>query len=240
MSSEYRIALVEDTFEDAETCASLLQQYATEKGMRFDVARFNNGETFLTEFKSQFDLIILDIELGDRNGIDVARVIRESDSDVIIMFATNLAKYAASGYEVSAIDYVLKPLRYPSFSLKLDRVSKKLGNKRTDPIVVRTEAGFVKIDLADTFYLEVFAHDILFHLSEQTVKTYGTLKKFEEQLREHHFYRCNSCYLVNAAKIESISQYDILLSNGETIKISHPRRKEFIGDFKRYIIEEGN
>lgn len=240
MANDYRIALVEDTAEDAENCISLLQQYAAEKDMHFDIAHFSNGETFLTEFKSQFDLIILDIELGDRNGIDVARVIRESDNEVMIMFTTNLAKYATNGYEVSAIDYILKPLRYPSFSLKFDRISKKLKSKQTDPIVVRTEAGFVKIDLADTLYLEVFAHDILFHLSESTVKTYGTLKKFEEQLRQHHFYRCNSCYLVNAAKIESIAQYDILLSNGETIKISHPRRKEFISDFKRYIIEEAN
>ena len=239
MPAEYQVALVEDTQEDADTCTALLEKYAQEKGLSFAITRFHNGETFLTQFKSQFDFIILDVELGDRNGIDVAKIIRETDNEVILMFVTYLAKYAANGYEVSAIDYALKPLKYPSFCLKLDRVVKRLASIEHDPIVVRTETGFEKLDLGNTFYIEVFGHDVIFHLSDKTVKTYGTLKKFEEMLAPHYFLRCNSCYLVNAAKIESIVQYDIVLSNGQSIKISHPKKKDFVNEFKHYILKKG-
>lgn len=239
MSKEYRIAIAEDTAEDAEAVRSLLMQYAKEYGYVFDIKVYSNGESFLTGFKSQFDFIILDVELGDRNGIDVARVIRKTDEDVIIMFQTNLGKYATSGYEVSAIDYVLKPLRYPSLSLKLGRVMRRLAAKADEAIVVKTESGYMKIDLSGLLYLEIFGHEVIFHEADRTTSAYGTLKQFEDRLRPHNFLRCNSCYLVNAAKIEGIMQYDILLSNGETIKASHPRRKEFVRDFKRFMLEKG-
>lgn len=236
-----RIAVVEDSADDLSNCLSLLNRYSKEKNISFDIQTFASGDAFLMRFKSQFDFIILDINLSAMNGIDVARKIREKDEEVIIMFATNLAKYATNGYEVDAIDFVLKPLSYASFYLRLERVMKKLGKKNDNFIVVPNEGGFNKIATNNILYVEVISHDIIFHLKEgDEITTSGTLKKFEEQLKNHWFIRCNSCYLVNAHNIKRVEKLDIQLANDEVIAISHPKKKGFMESFKKYIMEEGN
>ena len=241
MSDTYiNIAVVEDSADDLSNCLALLDRYSNEKHLKFDIQTFNSGDAFLMRFKSQYDFIILDINLSALNGIDVAITIREKDEEVIIMFATNLAKYATSGYEVDAIDFVLKPLSYASFYLRLERVMKKLKKKDDFFIVVPFEGGFNKISINDVLYVEVISHDIIFHLVDgNEITTSGTLKKYEEELKKHWFIRCNSCYLVNAHKIKRVEKLDIQLANDETIAISHPKRKGFMEAFKRYIIEEG-
>lgn len=238
--THYNIAVVEDSTDDLNNCLNLLNRYSKEKNIKFDIQTFASGDAFLMRFKSQYDLIILDINLSALNGIDVARSVREKDEEVIIMFATNLAKYATSGYEVDAIDFVLKPLSYASFYLRLERVMKKLGKKDNFFIVVPYEGGFNKIDVNDVLYVEVISHDIIFHLlTGDDITTSGTLKKYEEQLQKHWFIRCNSCYLVNARKIKRVEKLDILLVNNETIAISHPKKKGFMESFKKYVMEEG-
>ena len=238
---DIKIAVVEDSADDLSNCLSLLNRYSKEKNISFDIQTFASGDAFLMRFKSQYDFIILDINLSAMNGIDVARKIREKDEEVIIMFATNLAKYATNGYEVDAIDYVLKPLSYASFYLRLERVMKKLGKKNDNFIVVPNEGGFNKIETNNILYVEVISHDIIFHLKDnQEITTTGTLKKFEEQLRKQWFIRCNSCYLVNAHNIKRVEKLDIQLANDEIIAISHPKKKGFMESFKKYIMEEGN
>ena len=234
------VAIVEDSKEDLENCLSLLDQYSKEKNVSFDIQTFESGDAFLMRFKSQYDFIILDINLSAMNGIDVARTIRSKDEEVVIMFATNLAKYATKGYEVDAIDFVLKPLTYASFYLRLERVMKKLNKNPDSFLVVPSEGGFNKINLSDVLYVEVISHDIIFHMqNNDNITTSGTLKRYEEKLKDHWFIRCNSCYLVNARKIKRVEKLDIQLVNDEVIAISHPKKKSFMESFKRFVLEEG-
>ena len=235
-----KIAIVEDSIDDLNNCVSLLNCYSKEKQISFDIQTFQSGDAFLMRFKSQFDFIILDINLSAMNGIDVARSVREKDEEVIIMFATNLAKYATNGYEVDAIDFALKPLTYASFYLRLERVMKKLNKKSDSFLVVPCDGGFNKINISDVLYVEVISHDIIFHMmSGQNITTSGTLKKYDEKLKDLWFIRCNSCYLVNAHKIKRVEKLDIQLVNDEVIAISHPKKKSFMERFKKYVLEEG-
>ena len=234
------IAVVEDSIDDLNNCLSLLDKYSKEKNVQFDIQTFESGDAFLMRFKSQFDFIILDINLSAMNGIDVARSVRAKDEEVIIMFATNLAKYATNGYEVDAIDFALKPLTYASFYLRLERVMKKLNKKSDSFLVVPSDGGFSKINVNDVLYVEVISHDIIFHvMSGQNITTSGTLKKYDEKLKDLWFIRCNSCYLVNAHKIKRVEKLDIQLVNDEIIAISHPKKKSFMERFKKYVLEEG-
>ena len=239
-SIKINIAIVEDSAEDLKNCLSLLDIYSKEKNVTFDIQTFESGDAFLMRFKSQYDFIILDINLSAMNGIDVAKNVRMKDEEVVIMFATNLAKYATNGYEVDAVDFVLKPLTYASFYLRLERVMKRLSKKSDSFLVVPSEGGFNKININDILYIEVIAHDIIFHTaSGQNVITTGTLKKYEEKLKPYWFIRCNSCYLVNAHKIKRVEKLDIQLVNDEVIAISHPKKKSFMESFRKYVLEEG-
>ena len=234
------VAILEDSKEDLSNCLSLLDRYSKEKNVAFDIQTFESGDAFLMRFKSQFDFIILDINLSAMNGIDVARNIREKDEEVVIMFATNLAKYATRGYEVDAIDFVLKPLTYESFYLRLEKVMKKLNKKNDYFIVVPFDGGFNKININDVLYIEVISHDIIFHfVNGQDITTSGTLKKYEEQLKKYWFMRCNSCYLVNAHKIKRVEKLDIQLVNDKIIAISHPKKKSFMENFRKFVLSGG-
>ena len=234
------IAVVEDSADDLNNCLSLLDKYSKEKNVLFDIQTFESGDAFLMRFKSQYDFIILDINLSAMNGIDVARTIRTKDEEVVIMFATNLAKYATKGYEVDAVDFVLKPLTYASFYLRLERVMKRLNKKPDSFLVVPSDGGFSKINVAEVLYVEVISHDIIFHMSSgDKITTSGTLKKYEEKLKGLWFIRCNSCYLVNAHRIKRVEKLDIQLVNDEIIAISHPKKKSFMESFKKYILVEG-
>ena len=237
MDVSINIAIVEDSDNDASVAEEMLNRYAKDYSLSFNLTRYNAGGKFLSDYKNQFDFLILDINLDASNGIEIARRIREKDEDVLIMFMTNLAKYATYGYEVGAIDFVLKPLSYPSLSLKLDRVMKSLLGKKHDDIVVPTGRGFVRLRIDEILYVEIFGHDLVFHLLDREEKSYGTLKQYEEKLSRYGYYRCNSCYLVGSRQIQRIEKYDVLLRNGETIKISHPKRKAFLANFKRFILE---
>lgn len=235
-----KIAIVEDSPEDLSNCVALLEKYSSEKGLNFDIETFNSGDSFSMHYKSQYDFIILDINLSLSNGIDIARDIRLKDEEVIIMFATNLAKYATYGYEVDAIDFALKPLSYASFYLKLEKVMKRLSSRDNSFIMVVCKDGMYKLDISSILYIEVISHDIIFHLTNGTeMVTSGTLKKYEEELKSHWFLRCNSCYLVNARKIRRVDKLDIELVNGKMISISHPKRKAFVKAFKNYVMKGG-
>ncbi|MCQ2798669.1 MAG: LytTR family DNA-binding domain-containing protein [Bacilli bacterium] len=235
-----KIAIVEDSPEDLSNCVALLEKYSSEKGLNFDIETFNSGDSFSMHYKSQYDFIILDINLSLSNGIDIARDIRLKDEEVIIMFATNLAKYATHGYEVDAIDFALKPLSYASFYLKLEKVMKRLSSRDNSFIMVVCKDGMYKLDISSILYIEVISHDIIFHLTNGTeMVTSGTLKKYEEELKSHWFLRCNSCYLVNARKIRRVDKLDIELVNGKMISISHPKRKAFVEAFKNYVMKGG-
>ena len=238
--NKINVAVVEDSAEDLNNCVSLLNQYGKEKNLVFNIQTFETGGAFLLSFKSQFDFIILDINLATMNGIDLARTIRTKDEEVAIMFATNLAKYAAKGYEVDAIDFALKPLTYASFYLRLERIMKKI-QKRPDAYVTTYDSGvYTKTNIVDILYIEVISHDIIIHkVDGQNIKTYGTLKTYEETLTNRWFIRCNSCYLVNARYIKKVEKFEIVLSNDEKVEISHPKKKAFMERFKKYVLLEG-
>ena len=240
-SIKINVAIVEDSQEDLNNCLSLLERYSEEKHIALDVQTYESGDAFLMRYKSQYDFIILDINLSAMNGIDVARKIREKDEEVIIMFTTNLAKYATNGYEVDAIDFVLKPLTYASFYLRLERVFKKLRKKEDHFVVIQSAGSVYKVNVKDILYVEVIAHDVIFHmLNGDNIMTTGTLKKYEEELMKYWFIRCNSCYLVNAHLIKRVDKLDVVLINSEVVAISHPKKKSFMEKFKKYIMQEGD
>ena len=85
----------------------------------------------------------------------------------------------------------------------------------------------------------MISHDIIFHMTSGEITTSGTLKKYEEKLKDYWFIRCNSCYLVNARKIKRVEKLDIQLINDEIIAISHPKKKAFMESFRKYVLSEG-
>ena len=132
----YHIAIVEDEAAFAAQLQEYLEKYQEEHDVRFKISVFGDGEEILKDYQPLYDIILLDIEMPKVNGMQAAEQIREQDADVTLMFITNMAGYAIKGYEVGALDFVMKPVNYYTFSMKLTRVLKRTRQKARQEILL--------------------------------------------------------------------------------------------------------
>lgn len=126
-----RVAVAEDNPKDRERLLSFLKQYGEEKHVQIEVTEYTDGSELLEQYRPCYDVIFLDVEMPQMDGMKAAEKIRETDEEVILIFITNMAKYAIRGYEVQALDYVLKPVKYQAFSVKMDKVNRLAEKKKT-------------------------------------------------------------------------------------------------------------
>ena len=126
---------------EATRIAESLSRFAQEHDKTFSLHRFRNGLTFLSAENNRFDLVFLDVDMPVLDGIQTAKRLRERDSQVVLVFITKLFQYAVNGYEYDAADFIIKPLRYPSFSLKMEKLMKKYRQAEGKHIKLKYSGG---------------------------------------------------------------------------------------------------
>lgn len=233
-----RTAIVEDNEVQASTIAEHFKRYADEMGRIVEVSVFPSGEAFL-QCGDRFDLVFLDIELPEKDGLTVAEELRAVDGDVLIIFVTNLAQYAVKGYGVRAFDFIVKPLDYYSFALKMRRAFECLDNLCRRKIWIATRQGKQMIDADKLKYVEVMQHTLAFHMTDGTVNGTGTLKSVQTALMGLPFYLCNRCYLVNLHYVTQINGNTVTVG-GEVLQISIPKKKDFLTALNKFLAAGGS
>ncbi len=222
-----RVAVVEDDERCAEQMRQYLEEYQRETGQAVEVTVYADGEDLLEQYKPVFDVIFLDIQMPFVDGMTAAKYIRRQDPAVAIIFVTNLAQYAIQGYEVNALDYMLKPLNYFSFSQRLSRAVSNLKRREDDYIVVAVRGGAVRLDVGNILYVERQGHHLLIHTLGDTVTSQATIQQMEQALEGRRFFRCNKGCLVNLSAVDGV-QDACAMVHGENIPISRNRRQEFL------------
>lgn len=230
-----KIMILEDEKAESDRLMQYLSNYRDEHtGFEYIVSTYDRGISFLDAYKCDADLIFLDIRLPDLLGMEVAKRVRQADQNVMIVFVTNLTQYAIEGYSVEAFDYIVKPIQYSSFSAKLDRALRMLSYREPEiSLTFREKEGGKRVSAGIITYVEVCAHDLLFHTGEGAIKQWGTLSKYEALLKSAHFARCHTSYLVNLKFVRSIKKDSVDVA-GVLLPISRPRRKEFLAAFVQY------
>ena len=226
-----KIALIDDELQERENITNYLSTFSNSEGTAFDIKCFESGEQFLKEFRLVYDIIFLDIEMSGINGMETAKMIRLKDKSVSIIFITNSVSYAVDGYSVEAVDYILKPVIYMDFAMKLKKVLRKSN---------RTKDFFIKIDALDLiktmntseiYYVEVLGHYLIYHTKDGDIKSRGTMKEVTSRLIPYNFCRVHKCYLVNLnfvteVKTGSVTVLDQFLPLGRVYKDKF--KKEFM------------
>ena len=154
----FRIGIAEDDPSFQKTISEYIERYKKETNIDIQASFFQDGNELVFKYEPIYDVLLLDIEMPKMNGMDAAREIRKRDQRVLIIFITNMAQYAINGYEVGALDFVLKPIKYFSFSMKLEKALKSVKGQESVNILLEYKDGMKKVSSEEIVYVEIRDH----------------------------------------------------------------------------------
>lgn len=215
---EYTIAICDDSDADRQVIGAMVRRWAEASGCGVRIDEFPSAESFLFEYaeKKDYDILLLDIEMGAMDGVTMAKRLRGENDTVQIVFVTGYSDYISDGYDVAALHYLMKPVREEKLRSVLDRAAEKLAKNEK---VLNLELGgeMVRVPVYQIRYAEVFGNYVTVHaLHDYTVKM--PLGRLEEQLDER-FYRVGRSVLVNLMQVSRVSRTEIRLSDGTAIPL---------------------
>lgn len=228
------IAVLEDNEKDRAMIAEALKYVEEKENVSFSIKFFPNAMSFFVEAKYNYDIVLFDIEMPEMNGLEAAKKFRSINKCAVILFVTNMAQYALEGYQVNALDFIIKPIQKYEFALKMNRTISNTQKQTEKSILVGSEGETYVIPIRDICYIEVQGHYIIYHTLEAKYSEYSTLKDAEKKISNTSFVRCNRCYLVNLRFVRSIKK-DIVVVNGDELIISRPQKKQFINALSDFI-----
>lgn len=230
----YHIAIVEDEKEFRDQLQAFLKQYEEENNVSFLISVFKNGAEILENYKNEYDIILLDIEMPKVNGMDTAEQIRETDEDVVLMFITNMAQYVIHGYSVGALDFVMKPITYYTFAMKMKRALKRAQKKAPKSLVLNLPDGIKTVEIKKIYYVEVQNRMLHYHTEDREIIVRGTLQSAEEVLKPYPFAKCNHWYIVNLMHVKEVNK-NIATVGPHSVEISRRNKTFFLKALTEYM-----
>lgn len=230
----YHIAMVEDELEFSEQLQEYLEKYQQENHVKFKISVFHDGAEILEEYKPLYDIILLDIEMPKVNGMEAAEQIREMDNDVVLMFITNMASYAINGYEVGALDFVMKPINYYTFSMKMTRALKRVKQKDQQEILLTLPDGVKKLEINQIQFIEVQNRMLHYYTMEDVYEVRGTMQSVEKLMEPYPFVKCNHWYMVNLKHVSEVRK-NIAIVGKHELEISRRNKTAFLKALTEYM-----
>lgn len=214
----YKIAICDDSDADRQYISGFVAGWAADTGHTVQIALFSSAENFLFHYaeKNDYDILLLDIEMGDMDGVTMAKKLRQDNDTVQIIFITGYSDYIAEGYEVAALHYLMKPVRREKLFSVLTRAAEKLSKNEK---VLNFELGgeMVRIPVYQIRYAQVSGNYVTIHASHHfTIKM--TLGELEKKL-DDRFYRVSRSAVVNLTQISRVTKTEIKMSDGASIPL---------------------
>lgn len=230
----FKVAIVEDQEEDCKLLRNYLCRYEQEKKTGFHIDIFHDGMSFVSEYKPVYDIVFMDIGMPQMDGLSAAKFLRKMDEYVCLVFITNMAQYAINGYEVNAVDFLVKPIVYFRFAVMLEKAIWNSGIRRKRYVGIETQEGLVKVSFSQIFYVESEKHYVTFHTREGDIRSRGSIRDIAERLSGGIFARCHASYLVNLDYVMRVELDKVILQTGD-LPLSRTYKKEFLDEFTRYL-----
>lgn len=214
----YKIAVCDDSPVDRKYVTSVTEKWAEEHQHTIHISTFTSGEHFLFSYEEEkdFDILLLDIEMEEMDGVTMAKKLRKDNDTVQIIFITGYSDYIEEGYEVAALHYLMKPLKEEKFFQVLDRAVEKL-QKNERVLNLDIAGGMVRIPIHQIRYLEVRGNYVTIHGKEEYVvkMSLGEVEK----LLDERFYRAGRSVIVNLTCVSCVTKKDIFLDDGSDIPL---------------------
>ena len=235
-----KIAIIEDEKIHTDYLAEYLQEWSLQRGKPVDILAFISAESFLFAWEEDrtFDNLFVDIQMKTMNGMEMVKKIRERDHETAIVFTTGIDDYLASGYEVDAMHYLLKPLNREKIFQCMDKAAQR--QRKETFILLHGRDESIKVSERHISYVEARGHGCIVELCSRPeevdlLEITDSITHMEEQLASCGFVRCHRSYLCRVGSIRRITRTDILLDSGSTIPISRRMYEQVNQAFIRFF-----
>lgn len=234
----YKIAVCEDSAADQSYIQRLVQHWAADMEHTVQTVLFDSAESFLFHYAAHkdYDILLLDIEMGSMDGVALAKQLRQNDAVIQIIFITGYPDFIAEGYEVGAVHYLLKPVSGEKLAGALGKAADNL-HKTARTVIFTVEKEEMRIALSDILYVEAFAHTCRIHASNGQLEVRKSISEIEKILGEG-FARIHRSYLAGISYIRSVSRTAVTLDNGEKLPLSRSHYQSVNQAFIRYYTGE--
>ncbi len=231
----YRMLIVEDTPAEADQLRSYLLRYAREKDLSLHIETLGSALEFINS-RHTADLVFMDIDMPGINGMEAAEIMRTYDQATPIVFVTNLAQYAVRGYQVDAVDFVVKPVEYHDFAMRMDRAMRLVERNAGSTVVLPTQDGMRVVRQRDISYVDLIKHDVIYHLvGGERLRERGSLKAAATRLDEQAFLRISSGCLVNMAHVARIGRESVVTDDGQELFFSRSQKRRALEKLANYM-----
>lgn len=220
------IAIVEDEAVHSDRLQIYLKQFFKNQKESYSVAVYKDGSSFLENHLPIYDLIFMDVEMPQLDGLKTSEILRLIGDESLIIFVTRFIKYALSSYDVKAFDFMVKPIDYDLFAKKVGKAVTEIETKRKKITVKNND--LVRIfSLSELYYVESLDHCVIYHTTKGNITEWIALKEAEKKINSDLFAYVNRSFLVNLSYISEIRGTDALCHD-TLISIGVKKRKEFL------------
>lgn len=223
-----RIAICDDEYKIVKEIEDIIRDYQSIVHSQFEIHTFTNGIDMINS-QHEFDLIFLDIEMPDIDGIKAAKIIREKDKNVRFVYVTSHSECALNVFAVHPFDFAVKPVNaikiheilseYMDYS-KQRNCEEKVTLKSTSGIIVLNLKNVVAFEYTDN-------RRILVHSADKSYEIRGSITEILQTINSEHFVSPHKSFIVNLREVNRISDFTIIMSNGLKIPVAQKRLKEF-------------
>lgn len=232
---DYKIAICDDSTADQDYIMKLAHLWAKKMQHTIHTDVFPSAESFLFHYAGHkdYDILLLDIEMGGMDGVSLAKKLRQDNEKIQIIFITGFPDFISEGYEVSALHYLIKPIGEDALAKTLDRAAANL-KKAGRALVFSVNGETFRVNTGEILYVEALAHFCRFNMTEGAFEVRQNFSELEKTLGEG-FIRVHRSYLVQISCIKRISKTEVTLDNGDRIPLSRSNYQAVNQAFIRYF-----
>lgn len=227
------LAIVDSNLQDAQMLEKCVECYMKKKDIGYLSHRYDGGVEFIRS-RTNYDIVLTDIQLKDMDGLDAARFLRIVNKDAALIFVTQKAEMAVRGYKVNAMDFILKPIDQPMIDCAMERALKGIPKCRESFFALKTPDSIVSLSIYSIYYVEVYGHELVYHTQHGDYKVRGRLREAREKLKDGYFIQCSRSHLVNVHHMQGLYG-DYLMINGTNVPVTKVHHKEIKQAYLEYL-----
>ena len=219
------VSICEDEAYFVSELRKLLDEYCRFKGIGLSTLTFSNGEQLLASGQTS-DIILMDIKLPGRDGMDIVQKLRDCGNDNPVIFITAYPQYVFQAFDLDAVHYILKPVSAEKLFPAIDKAVKRVSSDCGKTLLITSGTRASRVPLRDILYCEAMDHQITIHTPAETFQFFGTLDAVQERV-DDRFFRSHKSYLVNMDHIVEKQTDFAIVDGGDRVLIARRKQREF-------------